>query len=318
MILLQTPEHQFIDLPDYEFKANFVEIPFEDQIIKMHYLDEGNKDAPETILLLHGQPTWSYLYRKIIPVLVKAGYRVIAPDLIGFGKSDKPSEMKDHTYARQEDWLRVGMFDILKLRNITLYAQDWGGLLCLRIIAFFPSYFKRVMIANTALPIGGTNLTPVDAPRLKRLSIITFWWQLFAEYSPFFPIGKMINVLSFKSKISLQESAAYQAPFPDITYLAGARALPNLIPLNANLPDSLRNEETWKLLAQFEKPFRTAFSEKDYTLKMIKKTDEDYQKHIAGARNQRHIRIGKTGHFLQEENPFEVAQGIIDFIHENQ
>jgi haloalkane dehalogenase len=317
MELLRTPESRFQNLSGYDFAPHYLEIPFEGQSIRMHYLDEGDP-AGETVLLLHGQPSWSYLYRKVIPPLVKAGYRVVAPDLIGFGKSDKPSKISDFTYDRQEEWLRTAMFDILKLRNVTLYAQDWGGLLSLRIVGFHPEYFDRVMIANTGLPVGGkdSNFTPGDHPRLWQATLGAKIWKAFARWTPYFPIGKMAQLLASESKMTAQEKAGYDAPFPSNKYMAAARAMPQLIPLEAGSHDSRRSREAWKRLAHFDKPFRTAFSDKDFAIKMLP-TDEHFQKHVPGAQGQGHLRIQNAGHFLQEDQGEAVAKALIDFMVEN-
>jgi haloalkane dehalogenase len=167
---LRTPEENFTNLEGYPFKPNYLEIPFEGQQVRMHYLDERPADGKwrgETIVLLHGQPTWSYLYRKMIPLLLAAGHRVIAPDLIGFGKSDKPSRPSDISYGRQGEWMRAALFDILDLKDVNLFCQDWGGLIGLRLVAFHPERFARVVISNTGLPVGGkdSNFTPVDASK---------------------------------------------------------------------------------------------------------------------------------------------------------
>ena len=317
MKLLRTPEERFQNLSGYNFKPNFVEIPFENQKIRMHYLDEGDSSG-EVVLLLHGEPSWSYIYRKVIPQLVGAGYRVIAPDLVGFGKSDKPSQISDYTYSRQEEWLQSAMFDIVKLQNATLYAQDWGGLLSLRIVAFHPEYFARVMVANTGLPVGGkdSNFVPGDRPRLLMATIGTKVWQTSARFIPNFPVGKMATKLARVYKLTAEEIAGYDAPFPSNEYKAGVRAMPQLIPTDPYSLDTLRNREAWKRLAEFEKPFRTAFSDKDDATRIIP-VDQHFQNHVKGAKGQRHVRILNAGHFLQEDQHKLVAQELIVFIKEN-
>jgi haloalkane dehalogenase len=317
MKLLRTPGDRFENLIDYSFQENYIEIPFEDQKIRMHYVDEGEKSS-ETILLLHGEPSWSFLYRKVIPQLVKAGDRVVAPDLIGFGKSDKPSLLKDFTYSRQEEWLRLALFDILRLRNVTLFAQDWGGLLSLRIVAFHPEYFARVMVANTGLPAGGkdSNFTPEDHSRLLLPYIGSRIWQTSARWIPNFPVGKMAQMLTRNKKLSHEEVSGYEAPFPNNKYKAGVRAMPQLIPTNPKSYDSMRNREAWKNLREFDKPFRTAFSDKDDATRILP-VDESFQNHVKGAQDQRHVRILNAGHFLQEDQPEAVAQELISFIQEN-
>lgn len=319
MEILRTPESRFENLPDYPFQSNYVEVLFNGKTLRMHYLDEGKKDAKETILLLHGQPTWSYLYRKVIPYLVEEGYRVIAPDLIGFGKSDKLRKVSDYTYDRQEEWLRTALFDQLKLRNVTLYAQDWGGLLSLRIVAFHPEYFKRVMIANTALPSGdkNSNFFPDDAPRLRKVTVGSKSWRFFARWSPIFPIGKMAQKMASETEMTKAEQKAYDAPFPSNKYKTGPRAMPSLIPQTADNPDGLKNRKAWELLADFDKPFRTAFSDKDFSSTMLPNGEQHVQRHIKGAKNQDHVIIPNAGHFLQEDQPELIAKELIRFIAEN-
>jgi haloalkane dehalogenase len=317
MNLLRTPENRFHNLSGYNFKSHYLNILFEGQEIRMHYLDEGDKSG-ETVLLLHGQPSWSYLYRKVIPNLIEAGLRVIAPDMIGFGKSDKPSKISDYSYSRQEEWLRIGIFDILQLRDVTLYAQDWGGLLSLRIVAFHPEYFARVMVANTGLPVGGkdSNFTPGDHPRMMMVTIGTKIWQASARWIPNFPVGKMASMLVREVKLTSEEIAAYDAPFPSNEFKAAVRAMPQFIPLDPNSHDTLRNREAWKRLADFDKPFRTAFSDKDDATRILP-VDEHFQEHVKGAKGQRHVRIRNAGHFLQEDQSELVAQELIAFIKEN-
>ena len=318
MKLLRTPDHRFANLSGYPFESHYLEILFEGQKIRMHYLDEGGGSG-ETVVLLHGQPSWSYLYRKVIPPLVQAGHRVVAPDLIGFGKSDKPSRVEDYTYRRQEDWLRTALFGILQLRNVTLFAQDWGGLLSLRIVAFHPEYFARVMIANTGLPVGtkDSNFTPGDQPRMLRVTLGARVWQLFARWTPYFPIGAMAQLLASESKLTAQEKAGYDAPFPNRKYLAGPRIMPSLIPMNPHSEATRRNWEAWRRLASFNKPFRTAFSNEDFAVRIIPTVDQNFQKHIPGAQGQRHVRIANAGHFLQEDQGELVAREINAFIAEN-
>lgn len=318
MEILRTPDDRFKNLPGYPFAENYLEIPFAGQSLRIHYLDEGDKNAAETVVLLHGEPSWSFLYRKVIPPLVAAGHRVIAPDLIGFGKSDKPTRIDDYTYDRQETWLRTALFDILGLRDVTLYAQDWGGLLSLRIVAFAPQYFKRVMIANTGLPVGGkdSNFVPGDGPRKLPAYLGARIWQFAARRLPNFPVGRMAQLLASQSKLSPEIVAAYNAPFPDNRYKAGVRAMPQRIPLDPRSADSQRNQEAWRRLADFDKPFRTAFSDKDDAVRMVP-VDRYFQQHVKGAQNQRHVTIQNAGHFLQEDQGERVAAELLAFIAES-
>lgn len=320
MELLRTPEERFADLPGYPFEPHYLDIPFEAQSIRMHHVDEGpapGRPAQETVVLLHGEPSWSYLYRKMIPVLVAAGHRVIAPDLIGFGRSDKPAGMGDHTYDRQVLWLRTALFEMLGLRDVTLFCQDWGGLLSLRIVAFEPDLFARVMVANTGLPVGGpdSNFLPGDGPRSRVAALGARMWQAFARRSPVFPVGRLAQALASQSTLSRQEVAAYDAPFPTERYKAGPRAMPQLIPTHADSADSATNRAAWERLADFDKPFRTAFGEKETTLR-LRPVDEHFQRHVKGAASQRHVRIVGAGHYLQEDAGARVAAELNAFIAE--
>jgi haloalkane dehalogenase len=217
MKVLRTPDDRFVDLPDFDFEPNYLEIDSgEGETLRVHYLDEGPTEAP-AVLLMHGEPSWCFLYRHMIPVLVEAGHRVIAPDLIGFGRSDKPSEKSDYTYARHVEWMRLALFERLDLNGITLFGQDWGGLIGLRLVAAAPERFARVVIGNTGLPTGHG---PASDAFLK--------WQEFSRTSPHFPIGAIING-GCTSDLSAEVIAAYDAPFPDDSYTAGARIFPSLV-----------------------------------------------------------------------------------------
>lgn len=316
MHVLRTPSHRFENLPGYGFAEHYVEIPIDGGTLRMHYLDEGDPSG-EVVVLLHGEPSWSYLYRKVIPPLAAAGYRVIAPDLIGFGKSDKPAAIADYTYDRQVSWLRTALFDTLELHDITLYAQDWGGLLSLRLVAFEPERFARVMIGNTGLPAGGdSNFVPSDGPRRLLPHLGARAWKLFARWTPVFPIGRMAQALASETKLSRAVRAGYDAPFPSNRYKAGARAMPQLIPLDADSPDGRTNREAWRLLAGFEKPFRTAFSDRDHAMRMSP-VDTYFQRHVKGAEGQRHVIIEGAGHFLQEDKGERVADVLLAFMAEN-
>ena len=317
MTVLRTPEHRFDNLPGYRFAAHYVSVPFEGTELRLHYVDEGPRSGP-VVLLLHGQPSWSYLYRKVIPVLAEAGCRVVAPDLIGFGKSDKPADIADFSYARQEQWLRTALFDGLGLRDVTLYAQDWGGLLGLRIVAFHPEYFARVMIANTGLPPGGkdSNFVPGDEPRRLLTLLGTRTWQLYSRYAPFFSVGPMCQRLASETELTPAEVAAYEAPFPTRAHMAGPRAMPSLIPTREDDPAGQRNRQAWRRLGEFTKPFRTAYSDLDPTSRMMPDLDRRIQRHVPGAAAQRHPVIEGAGHFLQEDQPDRVAEELLAFIHE--
>lgn len=298
MKVLRTPDERFANLPDYPFAAHYMEVGSGETALRVHYIDEGPRDAAP-ILLLHGEPTWSYLYRKMIPPLVAAGHRVIAPDLVGFGKSDKPSEQGDYTYARHVAWMAQVLFDGLRLRAITLFGQDWGGLIGLRLVAAEPERFARVVMSNTGLPTGE-----------RPLSKAFLAWQKFSQTAPEFPVGALVNGGS-QTTLSAAEIAAYDAPFPDDTYKSGARILPSLVPTSADDPSHHDNVQAWGVLERFERPFLCCFGDSD---PITKGGDAVFTARVPGAANQPHVTIAGGGHFIQEDKGAELASLIIDFI----
>lgn len=261
----------------------------------MHYLDEGSPEAP-VVLLLHGEPTWSYLYRKMIPILVSEGFRVLAPDLVGFGKSDKLPNMSDYSYQRHMDWLREWL-ESVDVRAITLFCQDWGSLLGLRLAMENEHRFARIMLANGALPTGDHPL-----PRTFRL------WRAFATWSPWFPIGKIVNS-GCVVKLSPDEQAAYDAPFPTSRHKAGARAFPRLVPTSSQDPAIAANRAAWERLKHWEKPFLCVFGKND---RILGHADRPFLTHVPGARGQPHDRIW-GGHFIQEDRGDELAKRLAAF-----
>jgi haloalkane dehalogenase len=302
MEFLRTPDERFEGLQGYDFKANYLTVDdTEGGELRVHYLDEGPSDAAETVLLMHGEPSWSYLYRKMIPLFVDAGHRVIAPDLIGFGKSDKPTKRTDYTYQRHVDWMQ-SVFDQLKLDNVTLVCQDWGGLIGLRLVAANPERFARVVAANTMLPNGEHH--PGEA---------FMKWQKFSQETPTFPVGMMLQSAT-ATELSAEVMAGYDAPFPDESYKEGARQFPMLVPISPDDPASQPNKQAWDVLMQWDKPFLTAFSDKD---PITRGGDVVMQKLIPGARGQTHTTIENGGHFLQEDQGETLAQVTIDFINAN-
>ena len=296
MQILRTPNECFSNLKDYNFTPNYVQI----DNLRMHYLDEGTPSG-EVILLMHGEPTWSYLYRKIIPILSREGYRVIAPDLIGFGKSDKPSELSDYSYKNHVQWITKFM-QILNLENITLFCQDWGGLIGLRVAAENEERFAGIIASNTGLPTG-------DQPPSEAFK----QWQEFSQTIPIFPTGNIVSGGSF-SLLSVEEIAAYDAPFPEEKYKAGSRIFPNLVPTQPNDPASEDNRKAWMKLMNWQKPFLTCFSDSD---PITKGGDMVLQGIIPGTKGQPHTTVEKAGHFLQEDKPEELAKIILDFIKNN-
>jgi haloalkane dehalogenase len=299
MDALRTPEDRFVDLPGYPFEPHYTEVPDgEGGTLRVHHLDEGDPSAP-VVLLLHGEPSWSYLYRHMIPVLVDAGLRAVAPDLVGFGRSDKPAQRTDYTYARHVEWLSAHVFGALDLRDITLVCQDWGGLLGLRLVAAQPDRFAGVVAANTFLPTGDG--TPSDA---------FLAWQKFSQEVPEMPIGRIVSG-GCTSDLSEEIIAAYDAPFPDETFKEGARQFPLLVPTSTDDPESPANQAAWEVLAAYERPFVCAFSDQD---PVTAGNERHLIKRIAGAQDQAHTTIAGGGHFLQEDRGPELAQVVIDLI----
>ncbi|MBD2841885.1 haloalkane dehalogenase [Erythrobacter rubeus] len=294
--VLRTPEDRFEALPDYPFAPNYIDIDDPDLgPIRQHYLDEGPQDGP-LVLLMHGEPSWSYLYRSMIPPLVEAGFRVIAPDLIGFGKSDKPARKSDYSYARHVEWM-LSFLEQLDLDNITLFCQDWGGLIGLRLVAAEPDRFARLVISNTGLPEG--------APMSKQF----MRWRRMSRYSPVFPIGRILNRASTR-ELSEGEMAAYDAPFPSRKYKAGARIFPSLVPIARNYPGAKDNREAWKILRTFDRPVLTLFGDQD---PVTAGWDEIVRNRIPGAKGQAHRTIEGGHHFIQEDAGPELAEAIIGF-----
>jgi haloalkane dehalogenase len=289
MRILRTPEARFENLPDYPFAPNYVEVG---DGLRMHYVDEGPKGGP-TLLLLHGEPTWSYLYRKMIPTLVRAGMRTIAPDLIGFGKSDKPSRREDHSYAQQVAWTKR-LLEALDLRELTLVAQDWGSLIGLRLAAENRDRFARIVIANGFLPTARQK-----APPAFRL------WRAFARYSPYFPIARIVASGCVK-KPSPEEMRAYDAPFPSRDYEAAARALPALVPTEEHDPAVPANRAAWDELGRWDQPFLALFGKND---PILGRADAPLIAHIPGAKGQPHERFW-GGHFVQEDRGEHLAEAI--------
>jgi haloalkane dehalogenase len=301
---LRTPDDRFVGLPDFAFAPHYVEVPSGDdgEPLRVHHLDEGPADAP-VVLLLHGEPSWSYLYRHMIPVITAAGLRAVAPDLVGFGRSDKPTERADYTYERHVDWMRA-LLDALALTDITLVAQDWGGLIGLRLVGEHPERFARVVAANTFLPTGD------DPPAEAFLA-----WQRFSQETPDFAVGKIVNA-GCTTELAPEVVAAYDAPFPDDRFKAGARQFPMLVPTQPDDPAAPANRRAWESLQTFTKPFLCAFSDTD---PITRGSDRRLRTEIPGCQGQPH-RVFQTGqllaggHFLQEDAGPELARIVVDFV----
>ena len=296
MQVLRTPDDRFSKLPGYAFPPRYTEV----EGFRVHHVEQG-PPAADPVLLLHGEPTWSYLYRHMIPVIAAAGHWAIAPDLIGFGRSDKPAARADYTYARHVDWM-ARWLDALDLRDVTLVCQDWGSLIGLRLAAEHPERFARIVVANGALPTGDH---PIPLP--FRI------WQAFARWTPRFPVGKIVQV-GTRTRLSDEVVAAYDAPFPDESYKQGARAFPMLVPIRPDDPAAPANRRAWEVLKQWDKPFLTAFSDGDPITRGL---DRHFRKLVPGAAGQPHTTIRGGGHFLQEDRGVELAQVVIDFIARN-
>jgi len=293
MEILRTPDERFRQLPGYPFAPRYLDLGG----LRMHYVDEGLRDGAP-VLLLHGEPSWSYLYRKMIPVLTVAGHRAVAPDFVGFGRSDKPVHREDYTYQRHVDWTR-SVIEQLDLRGITLVCQDWGGLIGLRLAAEHDDRFARIVTANTFLPTGDT--PPGDA---------FLAWRKFSQEAPEFPVGRLVQGGCVTS-LAPEVVAAYDAPFPDDRYKAGARQFPVLVPISPDDPASAPNRKAWEVLRRWRKPFLTAFSDSD---PITHGADAFLQQAIPGAQGQPHTTIVGAGHFLQEDKGEELARVVIDFI----
>ena len=298
MKTLRTPDSCFSALPGFPFAPRYVEIPSGDGgTLRMGYVDEGPAHAPP-VLMLHGEPTWSFLYRKMIPVVAGAGLRAVAPDLVGFGRSDKPARREDYTYRSHLGWL--GSFlDAVGLEHINLVCHDWGGILALRLVAAHPERFARVVATNTALPTG--DRSPSEA---------FFAWQRFSQETPDFSAGAVAQRFSVRP-LAPEVAAAYDAPFPDESYKAGARQFPVLVPTTPDDPETPANRDAWAALSRFDRPFLTVFGDKD---PMMAGVERVFQKKVPGAAGQPHRILHDAGHLVQEDAGDELAQIVASFV----
>ena len=294
METLRTPDERFANLPGYPFAPHYATVG---DGLRIHYVDEGPRDAAP-VLMLHGEPSWSYLYRKMVPPIAAAGHRAIAPDLVGFGRSDKPVRREDYTYQRHVDWIRA-LIEALDLRRITLVCQDWGGLIGLRLVAEHPDRFARVVAANTFLPTGDRPAGPAFLA-----------WRKYSQETPEFHVGGIVRG-GCATELSPAVEAAYDAPHPDDRYKAGARQFPVLVPITPDDPAAAANRKAWEALQRFDKPFLTAFSDKD---PITRGGDRLLQEAIPGAKGQPHTTIAGGGHFLQEDCGEALARVVIDFV----
>ncbi|WP_108666768.1 haloalkane dehalogenase [Euzebya rosea] len=294
MELLTTPADRFDDLPDWPYASQRVDVGHG---AHMAFVDEGPRDAAP-ILLLHGEPTWSYLYRHMIPGLLEAGHRVVAPDLIGFGRSDKPADRADHSFAGHVEWMSTFVAEVLDLTGITLFCQDWGGLIGLRVVAEHPERFARLVIGNSGLPTGDQEM-PEAFMR----------WQHFSQTVESFPVSPMIQGATNR-ELTPAELAAYDAPFPSEAYKEGPRIMPSLVPTSPDNPASAANRRAWEVLMAFERPVLTTFSDND---PITGGGDRVFQKLVPGTKGQDHTTVS-GGHFLQEDAGPELAAIITRFV----
>ncbi len=299
MDYVRTPDERFANLPEFPYEPHYVEVPSGDgdQRLRMAYIDEGPRDAAP-ILMLHGEPSWSFLYRKMIRVLVGHGHRCVAPDLIGFGRSDKPTQRADYSYARHMAWMRSWL-EAVDLQRITLVCQDWGGLLGLRLLVEQPERFARCVAANTMLPTGDVDPGPAFAA-----------WKNFSQNTPDFAVGSIVNG-GCTTDLSAEIVAAYDAPFPDDSFKAGARVFPLLVPATPDDPEAPANREALQKLMALELPFLTAFSDQDPIMRGL---DKVLQQIVPGAKGQPHTTIEGGGHFLQEDCGPALAEVVHGFV----
>jgi haloalkane dehalogenase len=296
--ILRTPDARFADLPDFPYEPRYVEVPGGDGRLRVAYVEAGPPDGP-AVLLLHGEPTWSFLYRKVLRVLAAAGLRAVAPDMVGFGRSDKPADLGDHTYAAHVEWMRAAMFDALDLRDVTLVAQDWGGLIGLRLVAEHPDRFARVVAANTGLPTGDRPMPEV-------------WWRFrrAVEAAPVLDIGRFVTA-GCLHELADSAVAAYDAPFPDELHKVGPRAMPGLIPVRPDDPAAAANRSAWERLGRWDKPFLVAFSDGDPITGGMAPI---LRRHVPGAAGLDHPTIAGAGHFLQEDAGERLGEVVASFV----
>jgi haloalkane dehalogenase len=295
METLRTPAARFDGLPEFDYEPHYADLPDGPRI---SWVESGPQNAP-VVLCLHGEPSWSFLYRKMIPVLTAAGLRAVCPDLIGFGRSDKPTNQSDHTYARHVEWIRTLVFDVLDLHAVTMVGQDWGGLIGLRLAAEHPDRFARLVPANTGLPTGDQRMPEI-------------WHQFRAaiQNAPHLDMARFIQS-GCRTPLPPEVQAAYNAPFPDDTYTAGPRAMPGLVPTTPDDPASAANRAAWSVLGKLSIPMLVAFSDSD---PITGPMGPVLQRHAAGARGRTHPTIVGAGHFLQEDAGEVLAGHIVDFI----
>ena len=299
MDLLRTPDDRFASLSGFDHPVSYAEVPDGDGgSLRMAYVDVGPADGP-VVLLLHGEPSWSYLYRDVVEVLADRGLRSVVPDLVGFGRSDKPVDVGDHSYARHVEWVRALAFDVLDLRDVTLVGQDWGGLIGLRLVAEHLDRFARVVAANTGLPTGDLDMPPV-------------WWEFrrAVERAEVLDVGRLVQS-GCRTRLDDAVRAAYDAPFPDETFLAGPRAMPLLVPTAPDDPATAANRAAWATLRGLDLPFLVAFSDGDPITGAMGPV---LRRSMAGAHGLEHPVVEGAGHFLQEDAGQRLGEIVAGFV----
>ncbi len=329
----RTPDERFENLAHYPYEPHYLHVDDgEGGQLRIHYLDEGPADG-DVLLLMHGQPVWSYLYRHMIPQLLDAGFRVIAPDLVGFGRSDKPTRTDDYTYARHVAWMSEWLCQ-LDLQGITVFFQDWGSLIGLRLVAAFPERFSHVVLSNGGLPAGvipedfaaplreayktlpAVPATELDARFRDTSGIPGFlYWRKFCAESPqALQPGNFLHMIGGAAPLPEAEQAAFNAPYPDESYLAGVRRFPSLVPIFMDEPEVDENRAAWRVLELFDKPFMLAFSDDDpVTAGMA----QPFLDKVPGCRGVEHRTIAPAGHFPQQDQPAQCVQAILDITGRN-
>jgi haloalkane dehalogenase len=298
---LTTPAERFEKLEGFDFPTVTAPVtdPTGGDALGLSMVDTGSSSSGEVVLLLHGEPSWSYLYRSMIPTLVARGHRVVAPDLIGFGRSDKPASRHEHTYARHVEWLREALFDHAILDGVTVFGQDWGGLIGLRLVAEHPDRFARVAVGNTGLPTGD-----------ERPNEAFSAWRQYSQTTPSFDVGRIVSG-GCARRLDEAAVAAYDAPFPDDTYKEGPRQMPTLVPTTPADPAAAANRAAWDALSRFERPFLCCYSDGDA---ITKGADRKFLERVPGAAGQPHTTIEGAGHFLQEDAGEALAEVLCGFI----
>lgn len=300
MIINRTPDERFDNLPDYAFQPHYLTVPDPELgDLRMHYLDEGDPTAP-TVLLLHGEPTWSYMFRHTIGPLVDAGLRVVVPDLIGFGRSDKPTTRTDYTYERHVGWL-ASFVRTLGLRDAVLVGHDWGGLLGLRLVTGMDGLAAGYVATNHGYPTG--DMPPNDALRQ---------WQEYAATAPEFDVAAIV-ARACTTPLSGEVLRAYDAPFPDEEYMAGARVFPALIPVRPDDPSAAAVRASRAVLARWTRPFLTVYGEQD---PIGGTADAMFQQLVPGASGQQHVRLVDAGHNMPEDAGATLGEVVAGFVRE--